>query len=129
MKIEVEVLRSNEVNTGHLTNLFAGEIIEIKRGRYIKDDISHPLFTEKENYFCKIHCLEYKKKHIYFLNYFGSNEHPIKGIHIGLTNWQNNKFLWMQNKHWLQKEENIRYIINILFLIIGVWISIMSMRS
>ena len=125
--MKIEVLRSNEVNTGHLTNLFPGETIKIKQGRYIKDDISHPLFTEKENYFSKIHCLEYKKKHIYFLNYFGNNEPPVKGIHIGLTNWQNHKFLWMQNKHWLQKEESIRYIVNIIFLIIGVWISIMSM--
>jgi hypothetical protein len=127
--MKIDVLRSNEVNTGHLTTLFPGEIIEIKRGRYIKDDISHPLFTEKENYFYKTHCLEYKKRHIYFLNYFGSNEPPVKGIHIGLTNWQNNKFLWMQNKHWFQKEENIRYIVNILFLIIGVCIGILNMNK
>ncbi len=125
----IQVLRSNEFNTGHLTTLFPGETIEIKRGRYIKADISHPLLTEKENYFYKIHCLEYKKKHIYYLNYFGKNEPSGKGIHIGLTNWQNHKFLWMQNKHWLQKEESIRYIVNILFLIIGVWISIMSINK
>ncbi len=125
----IEVLRSTDVNTGHLTTLFQGETIEIKRGRYIKEKVSHPLFTDKENYFHKIHCLEYKKKHIYFLNYFGKNEPPVRGIHIGLSNWQNNKFLWMQNKHWLQKEENIRYIVNIVFLIIGIWISIMSMNK
>lgn len=127
--MKIEVLRSNELNSGHLTAFFPEEKIEIKRGRYIKGDISHPLFTEKENYFCKVHCLEYNKKHIYFLNYFGRNEAPVKGIHIGLTNWQNNKFLWMQNKHWLQKEENIRYIVNVIFLIIGVWISVMSMNK
>lgn len=127
--MKIEVLRSNEVNTGHLTILFPGESIEIKRGRYIKDDISHPLFTEKENYFYKIHCLEYKKKHIYFLNYFGRNDTPVRGIHIGLTTWQNNKFLWLQNKHWFQKEENIRYIINIVFLIIGVTMSIINMNK
>lgn len=126
--MKIEVLRSNEVNTGHLTTLFPGETIEIKRGRYIKNNISHPLFIEKENYFSKIYCLEYKKKHIYFLNYFGNSKPPIRGIHIGLTNWQNHKFLWLQNKHWLQKEESIRYILNILFLIIGIWISVMSMK-
>ncbi|MBC7846602.1 MAG: hypothetical protein H7Y10_08930 [Flavobacterium sp.] len=125
--MKIQVLRSKEVNTGHLTNLFPGEIIEIKKGRYIKDDVSHPLFTEKENYFSKVYCLEYKKKHIYFLNYFGNNRLPIKGIHIGLTNWQNHRFLWMQNKHWLQKEESIRYIVNIIFLIIGVLIGIINM--
>lgn len=126
--MKIEVLRSNEVNTGHLTTS-PGETIEIKKGRYIKNNISHPLFTEKENYFSKIYCLEYKKKHIYFLKYFGKNEPPVRGIHIGLTDWQNHKFLWMQNKHWLQKEESIRYIVNILFLIIGVWLSIMSMNK
>ncbi len=127
--MKIQVLRSEEVNTGHLTDLFPGEVVEIKRGRYIKDEISHPLFTEKENYFYKIHCLKYKKRHIYFLNYFGSNEPPVKGIHIGLTYWQNNRFLLMQNKHWFQKEENIRYIVNILFLIIGVYISILSLNK
>lgn len=124
--MKIEVLRSNEVNTGHLTTLFSGETIEIKRGRFIKDDISHPLFTEKEKYFSKMYSFEYKKKHIYFLNYFGRNEPSARGIHIGLTYWQNNRFLWLQNKHWLQKEESIRYIVNIIFLIIGVFISIMS---
>lgn len=123
----IQVLRSNEFNTGSLMTLFSEETIEIKRGRYIKSDISHPLLTEKENYFSKVYCLEYKKKHIYFLNYFGRNELPVKGIHIGLTDWQNHKFLWMQNKHWLQKEESIRYIVNIIFLIIGVLIGIINM--
>lgn len=126
--MKIQVLRSTEVNTGHLTNLFPGETIEIKRGRYIKNNISHPLFTEKENYFSKIYCLEYKERHVYFLNYFGSNKLPIRGIHIGLTFWQNQRFLWLQRKHWLQKEESIRYIINILFLIIGVWISVKSIK-
>ncbi|OCB75152.1 hypothetical protein [Flavobacterium crassostreae] len=124
--MEIEVLRSNEFNTGHLTIMFPGETIEIKRGRFIKEGFSHPLFTEKESFFSKIYCLEYKKKHVYFLNYFGRNESPAKGIHIGLNNWENNKFLWMQNKHWLQKEESIRYIVNVLFLIIGICISIIS---
>jgi hypothetical protein len=126
--MKIEVLRSNEVNTGNLASSVPAEIIEIKRGRYIKNNISHPLFIEKENYFSKIYCLEYNKKHIYYLNFHGSNEPPVRGIHVGLTNWQNQKFLWLQNKHWLQKEESIRYIINILFLIIGVWMSVKSLK-
>ncbi|MNE67281.1 hypothetical protein D3C80_1628790 [compost metagenome] len=125
--MKIEVLRSNELNTGHLA-ISAGEAIEIKRGRYVKNNISHSLFTEKENYFSKVYCLEYEKKHIYFFYYFGNSNPPARGIHIGLTNWQNQRFLWMQNKHWLQKEESIRYIVNILFLIIGVGISIMSLK-
>lgn len=125
----IEVLRSTEVNTGHLTTLFQGETIEIKRGRYIKEKVSHPLFTEKETFFSKVYCLEYKKKHIYFLTFFGSNKPPVRGFHIGLTTWQNHRFLWMQNKHWLQREESIRYIVNILFLILGAWISFKNMNK
>jgi hypothetical protein len=127
--MKIEELRVEEPNSGKLRASSVDKNIEIKKGRYICNDISHPLFSEKENYFSKVYCLEYKKRHIYFLNYFGRNEPPVKGIHIGLTIWQNHKFLWLQNKHWLQKEENIRYIVNILFLIIGVWLSIMSIKK
>lgn len=85
--MKIEVLRSNEVNTGHLTTSLPAETIEIKRGRYIKNNISHPLFTEGKKYFSKVYCLEYKKKHIYYLNFHGSNKPPARGIHVGLTKW------------------------------------------
>ena len=54
-------------------------------------------------------------KRVYLLN----NEYTIK------TNpFQTFILLYQIRKNWLQKEENIRYLINILFLIIGVCISL-----
>ena len=50
-----------------------------------------------------------------------------QGVHIGFTYWQNQKFLWVQNSHWLQREENIRYLINILFLTIGVLLGLQQL--
>lgn len=43
---------------------------------------------------------------------------------IELNPYQNFLFLWGVRKNWLQKEENIRYLISILFLILGVYISL-----
>jgi hypothetical protein len=54
-------------------------------------------------------------KRVYLVN----NEYIIK------TNpFQTFILLYQIRKNWLQKEENIRYLINILFLIIGVCISL-----
>ena len=125
--MKVPLLKGDKANSGKFIGL-EGRIIEIKKGRYILDDLSHPLISEKECYFRKIYCLEYKKRKIYFLNYFGKTELPVRGIHIGLTTWQNQRFLWLQKKHWLQKEENIRYLVNVLFLILGAYIAINNMK-
>lgn len=122
------IFRADKSNTGKLIPSLVSKTIEIKRGRYIRDDISHPLFTTKEIYFQRVYCLEYKNKNIFYLNTFGSSESNA-GFHIALSKWETQKFLWLQNKHWLQKEENIRYIVNLLFLIIGVWFSIMSINK
>ena len=125
--MKIAILKGDDPNTGKFIGL-EGRIIEIKKGRYILDDLSHPLMSEKECYFSRIYCLEYKKRNIYFLNYFGNKTLPVRGIHIGLTKWQTHKFLYMQNKHWLQKEENIRYLVNVLFLILGAYIAIKNMK-
>jgi hypothetical protein len=101
--------------------------IEIKKGRYIQNDTSHPLRLTDEKLYGRIYALEYKNKYIYWLNTFGakSKDH---GVHIGLSWCENQRFLWMQNDHWFQKEDNIRYIVNVLFLIIGAWIGIKSLK-
>ncbi|WP_396167736.1 hypothetical protein [Flavobacterium sp.] len=125
--MKIAVLKCDEPNTGKFIGS-EGRIIEIKKGRYILNDTSHPLYSDKELYFKRIYCLEFKNKKIYFLNYYGNTEHPVKGIHIGLTKWQNHKFFWIQNKHWLQKEENIRYLVNVLFLILGAYIAIKNIK-
>jgi hypothetical protein len=82
--------------------------------------------TDKKLY-GRIYALEYKNKYIYWFNTFGS-ESKDHGIHVGLSWWENQRFLWMQNDHWFQKEDNIRYIVNVLFLGLGAWIGIKSLK-
>jgi DNA polymerase elongation subunit (family B) len=64
--MKIEVLRSNELNTGDLTTSLPAETIKIKRGRYIKNNISHPLFTEVEIFFRKFIVWNIKKTYLLF---------------------------------------------------------------
>lgn len=93
-------------NTGKLE--IVDDIIDIKRGRWLcVNKISHPLEY--------IRCNSFDKRNVYFLSKFEKT-----GFHISLSFLQNQRFLFIQRDHWLQKEENIRYIINILFIILGL---------
>jgi hypothetical protein len=102
-------------NTGKLIE--TNETITIKPRRWVDDrwGVSNPMKYDKP--------IAYENKNVYFFYHLGGKE---KGIHVSLTFWQNQKFNWIQNKHWLQKEENIRYIINILFLIGGLIIGVLN---
>ena len=87
-------------------------------------------FTRETNLGKKEYRLDYKRsinfidsKYVYFLK---KNIGGKQGYRISLSFWQNQKFLFIQNKHWLQKEENIRYVINILFLISGITLGILN---
>lgn len=94
------------------------EVIEIKNGRWIdKNNTSHPMK------FTKIY--SFQNNFVYWLTFFGKKSKNA-GIHISLNFFENQKFLWLQNSHWLQKEENIRYIVNVLFLISGLTFSILN---
>jgi hypothetical protein len=124
--LEVKTLQLIEPNTGRLElNELNSKSISIKRGRFefTETNESHPLYDEENKYFKRIYCLEYRKNKIYCLNLYGKKD-SVNGYHIGLNYFQFNKFLWLQKQHWFQKEENIRYCINIVFLIIGLWLSI-----
>jgi hypothetical protein len=45
-----------------------------------------------------------------------------------VLNWcKKQSLLWMFKKHWLQKEENVRYVINLLFLSAGIAIAIVGL--
>ena len=103
-----------------------------------KNNLSHPLFDDQNKYYKRIYALEFKDKRIYALEfkdkriyYFNSfgKIGPNYGFHVGFNFAENQKFLWLQGSHWLQKEENIRYCINIIFLIIGLVLGILKSRS
>lgn len=125
--MEIATLYVNEPNSGLLIfDSIKSNTLKIKRGRYIdiKNNLSHPLFDEQNKYYKRIYALEYKSKKIYYLNTFGKIENN-HGYHVGLNFAEHHKFLWLQGNHWLQKEENIRYCINIIFLITGLVLGIL----
>ena len=66
----------------------------------------------------------FDKKYVYYLKFMGVSENH--GIKISLNYIQNQVFLWLQGNHWLQKEENLRYLINLLFLIAGIWTTLIK---
>ncbi|UKN01192.1 hypothetical protein K6119_15790 [Paracrocinitomix mangrovi] len=115
----VELKTTGNVTTGKRVEF---DWIEIKKGRYIHQNCSHPLRSGDENYFKRIHGLEYKNRKIYWLYTFGSMDKP-QGHHVGFSWWEHQKFLWLQEMHWLQKENNIRYMVNLIFLVLGVVIA------
>lgn len=109
-KMIVNVYKTNN-NSGELEK--TNETITIKRRRWLdKSGISHPMKFNSP--------IAFENNNVYFLKMFDNNDENLYGKHISLTFWQNQKFLYLQKNHWLQKEENIRYIINILFLISGL---------
>jgi hypothetical protein len=114
--MKVNIYEVKNVNSGILEK--NDEVIEIKSGRWIdKFGVSHPMnFVKKE-------CFD--DKFVYWVSLLG-DESTTHGKHISLTFFQKQKFLWLQNSHWFQKEENIRYLINILFLIYGIIIGILQ---
>lgn len=117
--MKINVYKTNGFNSGQLIKI--DEIIDIKPRRWIEDrnGTSHPMkFIEP---------IAFENKNVYFLYLFGDNSGKTKmGKHISLSFWENQKFLFMQKLHWVQKEENIRYIVNIIFLIIGACIAYKS---
>ena len=110
-----------EYNTGFLKE--TNEIIEIRSRRFITNDkTSHPLQYSEP--------IAFENKNVYCLYLFDSKDKENSTcIHISLTFWEKQKFLFLQKKHWIQKEENIRYIINLLFLIGGITLAILNYKK
>lgn len=116
MKVKTYSPTSNNSGVLEETNRY----IDIKPRRWISDGkTSHPMKFER--------IVAFENKNVYFLHRFGddSGTHH-SGYYISLTFFENQRFLFMQNSHWIQKEENIRYIINILFLLAGLSIGILN---
>lgn len=117
MKVNAYIVKGS--NTGILIK--TDELIDLKKRRWIDSKgTSHPMKF--------LIPIAFKNKNVYFLHLFGDDrKEPHHGVHISLTFLENQRFLFMQKSHWLQKEENIRYIINILFLIGGLTIGILNL--
>lgn len=126
--MEIATLEIKEPNSGLLSfDSIKSNTLRIKRGRYIdiKNNLSHPLFDEQNKYYKRIYALEFKDKKIYYFNSFGKID-TNHGFHVGFNFAEHQKFLWLQGRHWLQKEENIRYCVNVIFLIIGLVLGVLK---
>ena len=116
-----EYLRDGS-NTGRLKK--SQRLIQIKRGswcRFDKDTQNckdvHKLTIEKNSYF--------RDKYVYLLKRYGSKD----GInYISLNFFENQRFLLIQQNHWLQQEKNIRYLISLVFLTIGVVLAYLNLK-
>jgi hypothetical protein len=94
--------------------------ILIELGCYIDACVSYPLILNRN------HSIGYNNRsYIYDFKRFGNDKTENPAYDFLKFNFYNHqKFLFIQNKHWLQKEENIRYIVNVVFLIIGAYIGL-----
>lgn len=82
-------------------------VIDVKRGRWVVNETNHPME------FDRVHAFE--NKYVYFLHHFGINSGIIvQGDHIVLNFWQNHKFLFMQRAHWIQNNNNLKWILGML---------------
>jgi hypothetical protein len=91
------------VNTENLNE--TSEVIDIKKGYWLqKDSLRHSMS------FVRVH--SFKPTYVYYLYHFGSKPEPNgQGSHIVLSFCQNQRFLWMQRQHWLQKNDNIKWVV------------------
>jgi hypothetical protein len=103
------------------TYTLSENFIDILKYRYIHRNISHPLKSGDALYYRRIHCLNFENKKVYFLNRFG--EEKSNGIHIGLTWKENQKFLLLMGQHWIQQEDNIRFLTNMALIVYGIIMS------
>lgn len=107
--MKVNVYKSKKQNSGELIK--SDETINILKNRWIDSNgISHPLSFNRP--------IAFSNTNVYFLYLYGVQSN--QGKHISLSFWENQKFLFIQNLHWLQKEENIRYVVNLIYLTIGL---------
>lgn len=104
------------------------ETLSIKKYIYIYKKQIHGLKANDKKFYKRIHSLELNFYRVYYLSMFNSSDGK-GGFHIGLNFWQNQQFLLLQNDHWIQKEENIRYVVNILFLIGGLILGYLKIAS
>lgn len=103
--------------------------IELQRGRFIDDEEDvFPIQFGNEKNFKRVYYDNHALKFIYCIEQHIENSSNMK-TYIGLNWKQNQRFLFMQKSHWIQQESNLRYIVNIIFLIIGVYIGIRQIPS
>lgn len=112
--MKVNTYSTEKINSGILKK--DKTIIDLRTTRWIDNNgTSHPIKYVRP--------LAFENKNVYFLHLFGDDsKQPHHGVHISLNFWQNQKFLWLQKQHWMQKTSNITWLISII-IALGVLIT------
>lgn len=102
--------------------------IEIKKGRYIHDGTSHSLRSGDDKFYRRVYGLEHENRCVYWFDTFAkhSSNH---GHHVSFNWFEHQKFLWLQGDQWFQKEANLRYFVNVIFLGIGAYIGFKQIEA
>lgn len=116
--MKISIYENKKVNSGILSK--KSDKIEIKEGRWIQGNISHPMEYDR------IYCFD--KRYAYFLYHFGKRT-PKSGIFISLNWFQNQFFLFMQKDHWLFNSDKIWNLITSILSIISIIISILALKK
>lgn len=98
--MKVKGFIGEQTNTGLIAKIT--ELIDIRDGRWVdKGKVSHLMNYKRIRSF--------KDKRVYFLYRFGNGK---SGIHVSLSFLQNQRFLYLQKAHWLQKADNLKWVIS-----------------
>jgi len=108
-KITTESYLYNGVNTSKL-KLYRS-ILDLYNKRYMIDEVSYSINEIDKIY----HIINAKNPHIYRIN-----DNRTTYQYIQLSFIENIKFRYIQKILWIQQEQNLRYIVNILFLTLGI---------
>lgn len=110
--------KNGETSTTKQTDF---NLIKIKKGRYIHNGISHPLRSGEDKFYKRIYGLEHERRSVYWFDTFAKHSSS-HGHHVSFNWIEHQQFLWLQGEQWLQNESNIRYMVNVIFLVLGSYI-------
>lgn len=102
--MKVKVYRVEKPNTGLLEQ--TNKEIIVRNGRWIDwNGTSHPMNYKRIRAF--------ENRRVYYLFKFGSGK---TGYHISLSYAQNQRFLFLQNDHWFQQPDNIKWVVGAILI-------------
>jgi hypothetical protein len=114
-------IRSETIENNTTTRRTEFDWVEIKKGRYIHNGISHPLRSGEDKFYKRIYGLEHERRSVYWFDTFAKHSSS-HGHHVSFNWVEHQQFLWLQGEQWLQNESNIRYMVNVIFLVLGSYI-------
>jgi len=128
-RLELDGRNTGLLKLAHIANSCKEDCgyVRIRRGGFSRCGNTSPLLGTSDKYYQRNRYLRYQRKIIYSFNEFGNKE-KARPVFVAFNWFQHQRFLWIQREHWLQKEENIRYVVNLVFLLIGVYLGLKGLN-